>query len=143
MRAIISCMRNRAARNHVIYMIRLNEQTYIGVSAINGRTTKKNITQALTRRWERHVYHALVEKRGAARGTNDTLQEHIRKLAAAYYPSKPSAPELRKLVTMEVMEIVRGKAKTHEREKELIKMLNPSLNIECTEKKHTRACSIQ
>lgn len=81
--------------------------TYIGVTFVENRSPK----QSLRRRWQKHVRRALTEKR------DWRLCQAIRK----------HGPEA---FTVQVLEIVRGKADAHIRERDLIRKLRPVLNTD-------------
>ena len=106
--------KRRTDRNHVIYLItcKVTGDTYVGITVATGRAYKKSVAK----RWTKHLYHALVEKR------TGLLQIAIREHGADAFEHT-------------VLEIVRGKAATHKRERELIGELAPTLNVELTERK--------
>lgn len=81
--------------------------TYIGVTYVE----KQSPARSLKRRWQKHVRRALTE------GRNWKLCQAIRK----------HGPES---FTTQVLEIIRGKAQAHIRERELIKKYNPLLNTD-------------
>ena len=78
---------------------------YVGVTHVQ----KGNVIKSLRRRWQKHVRRALTEER------NWTLCVAIRKHGAEAF-------------TVEVVEVVRGKANAHNVERALIRELNPKLN---------------
>ena len=106
--------KRRNDRNHVIYLITCDAtgDTYIGITIATGRAYQKSIMK----RWTKHLYHALVEKR------TGLLQIAIRE----------HGPEV---FSHTVIEIVRGKKATHKRELDLIAEFAPTLNVEGTNRK--------
>lgn len=107
-------MKRRSDRNHVVYRLTCvsTGERYIGITVVRGRAVQRSVRI----RWEGHVYHAVVE------GRNGPLQQRIRE----YGPHS---------FTHEVICVVRGKQTAHDRERELIRELNPELNVECTGRK--------
>lgn len=106
--------KRRSDRNHLIYRLTdvITGEHYIGLTVSKGRAYWKS----LATRWQKHLYHACVEKRPYI------LQKRIR-------AHGPEAFEY------EILYIVRGKAAAHELERSLIKKYMPALNTECTERK--------
>ena len=106
--------KRRTDRNHVIYLITCipTGDTYVGITVARGRAYQTSARM----RWDGHVNHALKE------GRPYPLHEAIR-------THGPDAFQI------EVLCVVRGKAATHKRERELIAELAPSLNVECTDRK--------
>ena len=92
-------------RNHIIYEIRVDEQSYIGITYKD-----KTVLHSLQRRAHKHYYRATVEQKGWL------LCQALRTLAS------------KELIDIHPLEIVRGKAAAHARERELIAQLKPSLN---------------
>jgi hypothetical protein len=99
--------KRRTDRNHIIYSLAIGKLEYIGVTYVQDRSP----TKSLRRRWQKHVRRALTE------GRDWCLCEAIRKYG----------PEAFKT---EVLEVVRGKAAAHIRERELIRSLRPRLNTD-------------
>jgi hypothetical protein len=95
----------RSDRNHVIYSLTVGKLEYIGITYVQDRDPVKS----LRRRWQKHVLRALKEGRDWA------LCKAIRKYG-------PDAFET------EVLEVVRGKAAAHIREREIIRAFRPRLN---------------
>ncbi len=92
-------------RNHIIYEIRVGEQSYIGITYKD-----KTVLHSLQRRAHKHYYRATVEQKqwllcSALRTLNSKHDIDIRPL-----------------------EIVRGKEAAHRRERELIALMKPVLN---------------
>jgi len=104
----------RSDRNHLIYCLSVKGLDYIGVTFVQERSPKRS----LKRRWQKHVCRALTE------GLDWSLCRAIRKHG-------PEAFEI------QVLEIVRGKALAHQRERELITTLKPKLNTD------VRVCKVR
>jgi hypothetical protein len=92
--------------------------TYLGLTVARGRAYQAS----MMKRWQGHTYHALVELRPYL--IHEAIRTH-----------GPDA------WTHQVLCVVRGKAATHAREKELIAELKPSLNVECTARKRARSAA--
>jgi len=100
--------KRRNDRNHVIYQLTgPNGQRYVGVTFARGRAWKRSAKI----RWEAHVRNALDYDR------QNLLSVAIRDHGAENF-------------TREVLEIVRGKQNAHDRERELLQILQPELNME-------------
>lgn len=106
--------KRRNDRNHLVYRLTCDTtgETYIGITVCKGRAYWKS----LATRWQKHLYHAIIEKRPYA------LQKAIRKHGSDAW-------------SYEIIEIVRGKSAAHEIERGLIAEETPELNTECTSKK--------
>lgn len=98
----------RSDRNHIIYQIQGPEGCYVGVTA----KTESTVLKSLRARIAKHFYRAQKETK------NWALCELLRS-----YASKED-------VDVRVLEIVRGKAAAHKRERELIRELNPLYNTD-------------
>ncbi len=108
--------KRRNDRNHVIYMLTC-EQTghvYVGITVARGRAYKKSAGI----RWRAHV-------RNATEYMYETL------ICQAIRRSGPEA------WNVQVLEVVRGKQATHDRERELIAKMQPTLNMEGMGRKST------
>lgn len=102
--------RKRCDRNHLIYAVysrSLPESLYIGVTQVENRSPEKSIK----RRWQKHVCRAKTEK-------------HNWKLYAAIRRFGPED------FSIEVLEVVRGKAAAHKLEREMIHEYEPDLNTD-------------
>ena len=100
--------KRRNDRNHVIYQLTApNGDRYIGVTFSRGRAFKRSAKI----RWEAHVRNAL-----------DYDRQNLLSFAIREYGTKD--------FVREVLEIVRGKKSAHARERELIKVIQPELNME-------------
>lgn len=96
-------MRKRCDRNHVIYRVLVGDQSYIGLTVANGRAYNK----AVKLRVQKHISRAVREDKEWA------MCEALRSVDTVEY---------------EVLEVVRGRKPAHQRERELIKELEPTLN---------------
>jgi hypothetical protein len=99
--------KKRSDRTHIIYML-TNIQTlerYLGITVVE--KGKKEI--ALIVRWQRHIHRAFTDNKDWA------LCKSIREHGPLSWHG-------------EIIEVVRGKALAHSRERELIRELNPELN---------------
>lgn len=99
--------KSRSDRKHIIYSLTIKSQEYIGVTHVD----KGKINKSLDRRWRKHVGRAMTE------GKMWKLCVAIRK----YGPEN---------FQVGVLEIVRGKAEAHIRERELIRERKPKLNTD-------------
>jgi hypothetical protein len=100
--------KKRTDRTHIIYELRVNGASYIGVTA----KTETTINKSVLARAAKHYYRAQKEAK------NWALCTALRSLA-----SKNDIEVL-------VHETLRGKEAAHKRERELIKLLNPELNTD-------------
>jgi hypothetical protein len=96
-------MKKRCDRNHVIYRMSIGDQSYIGLTVANGRAFGK----AVKLRVQKHISRAMIEQKdwsicGAIRGAE--------------------------VVEYEVLEVVRGRKPAHQREREIIAEMAPTLN---------------
>lgn len=98
----------RSDRNHIIYQIQGPQGCYVGVTA----KTESTVVKSLRARIAKHFYRAQKETKAWA------LCELLRG-----YTSKED-------VDVRVIEIVRGKAAAHARERALIRELNPFYNTD-------------
>lgn len=98
----------RNDRNHIIYSIVGPEGSYIGVTA----KTESTVLKSVRSRIAKHYYRAQTETKTWA------LCELLRA-----YKSKDD-------IDVRVLEIVRGKAAAHARERELIRMEKPFYNTD-------------
>jgi hypothetical protein len=92
-------------RNHIIYEIKVNGQSYIGLTYKD-----KTVLHSLQRRAHKHYYRATVE------GKDWLLCRALRTLDSKHE------------IDIRPLEIVRGKEAAHKRERELIRELDPYLN---------------
>jgi hypothetical protein len=100
--------KKRTDRTHIIYELRVNGLSYIGVTA----KTESTINKSVLARAAKHYYRAHAEAK------NWALCSALRSVA-----SKNDIEVL-------VHETLRGKADAHKRERELIKLFNPELNTD-------------
>lgn len=98
----------RSDRNHIIYQIQGPQGCYVGVTA----KTESTVIKSVRARIAKHFYRAQKETKAWA------LCELLRG-----YTSKED-------VDVRVIEIVRGKAAAHARERALIRELNPFYNTD-------------
>jgi hypothetical protein len=98
----------RSDRNHIIYQIQGPQGMYIGVTA----KTETTVLKSVRARIAKHFYRAKTETKAWA------LCELLRT-----YTSKDD-------IDVRVIEIVRGKAAAHQRERELIRELRPVYNTD-------------
>lgn len=99
--------KRRLDRNHIVYSLAVGKLEYIGVTYVQDRSPSKS----LRRRWLKHIQRALTE------GRDWTLCKAIRKHG-------PEAFET------QVLEVLRGKAEAHKRERDYIRTLKPKLNTD-------------
>ena len=100
--------KRRNDRNHVIYQLTGPDgEKYIGVTFARGRAWKRSAKI----RWEAHVRNALDYDR------QNLLSVSIREHGVENF-------------SREVLEIVRGKQNAHDRERELLQLIQPELNME-------------
>jgi hypothetical protein len=123
MDSIISAKKKRKTRcdrNHIVYMLSSpSGQSYVGITYVRGRALQGSLNQ----RW-------LAHNRNAFDYNKDTLlAKCLREEGAAKF-------------TKTVVEVVRGKANAHSRERELIGQLKPTLNMECMGRKVRRSKAI-
>ena len=100
--------KKRVDRNHIIYELRVNGQSYIGVTA----KTETTVNKSVLARAAKHFYRAKKEAKDWA------LCQALRKLAD------------KSEIEVYVHEIIRGKAAAHKREVELRRELRPALNTD-------------
>ena len=100
--------KRRNDRNHVIYQITApNGERYVGLTYARGRAWKRSAKI----RWEAHLRNAFEYDR------QNLLSHALREFGPNDF-------------VREVLEIVRGKKNAHARERELIKLTQPELNME-------------
>ena len=98
----------RSDRNHIIYEIITPQGSYIGVTA----KTQTTVLKSLRARAAKHWYRARTESKTWA------LCQYLRTLTD------------KSEIDIRMHEMVRGKAEAHTRERELIRLYNPSLNTD-------------
>ena len=96
-------MKKRCDRNHVIYRMIVGDQSYIGLTVANGRAFGK----AVKLRVQKHISRAMIEQK------DWSICEALRGAEVVEY---------------EVLEVIRGRKPAHQRERVLIKELEPTLN---------------
>jgi hypothetical protein len=92
-------------RNHIIYLITVDGEQYVGVTY-----KEKTVLHSLQRRAHKHYYRATVEHK------DWLLCKALRTLQSKHE------------IDIRPLEIVRGKAAAHARERELIAEMRPHLN---------------
>lgn len=99
--------KKRSDRNHILYRVICVDtgDSYVGLTVANGRAFLRSVKV----RWQKHVSRAYREKKSwkfcrMLRNSADFKWEY------------------------EVIEIVRGRKPAHQRERELIAQINPTLN---------------
>ena len=99
--------KKRSDRNHVIYQVVCQDtgDVYIGLTVATGRA----FLRAVKVRWQKHVSRAIREDK------EWTMCQFLRDNTDATY-------------TYQVLEVVRGRKPAHQRERELIAEIGPSLN---------------
>jgi hypothetical protein len=100
--------KKRVDRNHIIYELRVNGLSYIGVTA----KTETTVNKSVLARAAKHFYRAKKEDKAWA------LCHALRKLND------------KSEIEVFVHEIIRGKAEAHRREVEIRRMLKPVLNTD-------------
>lgn len=100
--------KKRTDRTHIIYELRVQGASYIGVTA----KTESTINKSVLARAAKHYYRAKKESK-------DWL------LCSALRTLQDKSE-----IQVLVHETIRGKAAAHTRERELIKLFNPELNTD-------------
>jgi hypothetical protein len=100
--------KKRVDRNHIIYELRVNGASYIGVTA----KTESTVNKSVLARAAKHFYRAKKEAKDWA------LCHALRTLSD------------KSEIEVYVHEIIRGKAEAHRREVEIRRMLKPVLNTD-------------
>ena len=99
-------MKKRCDRNHVVYCITAETgDTYIGITVAQGQAYLRSVKV----RVQKHLSRARCENKGWA-----------------LYSFLKDNPEVK--LTYHVVEVVRGRKPAHQRERELIAELSPTLN---------------
>jgi hypothetical protein len=99
--------KKRSDRNHVLYKITCVDtgDSYVGLTVAQGQAFLKSVKL----RWQKHVSRSVRENK------EWTLYECLRENSDSEW-------------TYEVLEVVRGRKPAHQREREIIRELSPSLN---------------
>ena len=95
--------KKRSDRNYILYSLNVNGESYIGLTVANGRA----YWNALKLRVQKHISRSIREDK------DWSLCKAIRNADVIEY---------------EVLEVIRGRADAYQRERELIKQYQPSLN---------------
>jgi hypothetical protein len=97
--------KKRVDRNHAIYLLTVGKKSYIGVTVVVG-----GVSKSLQVRLNKHWY-----RREDPTRWDWAIYKALRRVE-------------RDEPTIVLLEVVRGKAEAHKRERELIKKLDPKLN---------------
>lgn len=97
--------KRRKDRKHAIYKIVVASKTYIGVTVVDG-----GVITSIKRRLNKHWY-----RRNDAQRWDWPIYAALRKMQ-------------REAVTVELLEVVRGKTEAHARERQLVAQHKPKLN---------------
>lgn len=103
---MIKKRKKRVDRKHIVYLLKVRNLEYIGVTYVHGTPNK-----SLKRRWRKHVQRALAET-------------HMWKLCKAIRKYGADA------FNVVILETVRGKSAAHAIERRLIRELSPKLNTD-------------
>ena len=104
---VIMMRKKRNDRNHVLYRVTCLDtgDSYIGLTVAQGQAFLRSVKV----RWQKHVSRAMREDKAW------NFCEFLREFRDAEY-------------RYEVIEVVRGRKPAYQRERELIRELNPTLN---------------
>ncbi|MGL6052631.1 MAG: hypothetical protein ACRC16_22065 [Aeromonas salmonicida] len=103
----------RSDRNHIVYRLVINGQSYIGVTVKDTHNPRASVQRRVSKHWYRR---------------KDETKRHW-----SLYQVLATL-ETREEIEFEVLNIVRGKSAAHTLERELIREVQPTLNTD------TRGC---
>lgn len=98
-------MKKRSDRNYVLYLLEMNGESYVGLTVSQGRAFLRSVKV----RVQKHLSRARREDKDWSLYTFLRSNEDVQ-------------------VTYQVLEVVRGRKPAYQRERELIKELEPTLN---------------
>jgi hypothetical protein len=101
-----STRKKRSDRTHVVYQLECQGLLYIGITVKSRSTPLRSVWD----RWQKHQSRARMEDKAWP------LYQAIRKYGADAF-------------TYSVVEVLRGKSLAHSRERELIREIQPQLNL--------------
>ena len=104
--------KKRSDRTHIIYMIESGDDFYIGVTA----KTESTVDKSVLVRYNKHVYRSRSENKSW------TLYEAMRERGTDAF-------------VVSIIDVVRGKAEAHQKERALIREYRPNLNTDVRERK--------
>lgn len=105
--------KRRSDRNHIVYRLVINGQSYIGVTVKDTHNPRASVQRRVSKHW----YRRKDETKG-----HWSLYQTLAQL------------DSREEIEFEVLHIVRGKSAAHTLERELIREVQPALNTD------TRGC---
>ena len=101
-----SMRKKRSDRTHIVYQLEVRGMLYIGITA----KTESTVNKSVHSRFMKHVYRSRTEDKSWP------LYKAMRKYGVEAF-------------TVTVLETMRGKALAHAREREIIREVQPKLNL--------------